>query len=405
MQYSLFDRRPPALSVSAITQHIQHLIDVDEILQNIWLEGEISNWSPASSGHIYFTLKDSKASIRAVIWRSVAARLAYRPQGDGEAVLAHGRVSVYAVGGTYQFYVDDLEPAGQGALYLDFERLKRQLAAEGLFETEHKQPLPFLPERIGIVTSPQAAALRDIINVLRRRYPVAEVIISPTPVQGEDAPPKIVAAIEQLLTLPAQPDVIILARGGGSIEDLWAFNNETVARMIAASPVPIVTGVGHETDFTIADFVADQRAPTPSAAAEMVTPDMAELQRGLLGTQTQLTTLIAKRLREARTDLQEGERWLKQFSPQYRVDNRRQELDDLVDDLERALHHRLIRQRDRLATAEARLSALNPEATLARGYAIIHKGKAIITSKDEVTPGDSITVTLKDGDFEAKITG
>ena len=198
LQSSLFDFQPPSLTVSVLTSHIRDLFDLDETLQDVWVEGEISNWSPAHSGHIYFTLKDAAASIRCVVWRSTARRLSYRPRGNGEAVLAHGRVSVYEVGGVYQLYVYDLEPIGQGALYIQFERLKHQLAEEGLFDEDRKQPLPAFPRRIGIVTSPGAAALRDMLNVLARRFPLAEVILSPAPVQGNDAPPKIVKALKSL---------------------------------------------------------------------------------------------------------------------------------------------------------------------------------------------------------------
>jgi len=226
-QPSLFDTPPQVRTVSDINAYIRHKFEADLNLQDVWLEGEISNWKQAASGHIYFTLKDSGASIRCIIWRSEAQQLVYMPQREGEAVLAHGKISVYEAGGNYQFYVDDLEPLGQGALHTQFEHIKAELADEGLFDAELKQLLPQYPRQIGIVTSPGAAALRDILNVLHRRYPIAQVVLSPTPVQGDNAPPQIVAALQAIAQQPV--DVIILARGGGSLEDLWAFNNKELA--------------------------------------------------------------------------------------------------------------------------------------------------------------------------------
>jgi len=278
-QPSLFDTTPQVRTVSDINAYIRRKFEADITLQDVWIEAEISNWKQAASGHIYFTLKDTKAGIRCVIWRAQAQQLLYYPQREGEAVLAHGKISVYEAGGNYQFYVDDLEPVGQGALHAQFERIKARLEEEGLFDAELRQPLPAFPQTIGVVTSPGAAALQDILNVLRRRYPIAQVVLSPTQVQGNSAPPQIIKALTAIVN--QRVDVILLARGGGSLEDLWAFNNETVARAIAACPIPVVSGVGHETDFTIADFVADARAPTPSVAAEIVSPDRFELKRSL----------------------------------------------------------------------------------------------------------------------------
>ena len=403
MQPSLFNLQPPTFSVTDVTRHIRQLIDLDEVLQDIRIEGEISNWSPASSGHIYFTLKDAEASIRCVIWRSTAQRLRYRPQGSGEAIVAHGRVSVYEAGGAYQFYVDDLEAAGLGALYAEFERLKNRLAAEGLFDAERKRPLPPVVQRIGLVTSTGAAALRDVRHVLARRYPLAEVILSPAPVQGQDAPAKLVAALAQLTAHKPSPDVILLVRGGGSIEDLWAFNDEALARAIVASPIPIVSGVGHETDFTIADFVADQRAPTPSAAAELVTPDAAELRRYVAGYQTALKSAISAQLETTGQCLQEYQRQLQRRSPQVQIDNRRQQIDDHITTLSRVLFHQLSLHQERLASAEARLKTLNPTATLARGYAIVRTEGVLVARVNQVKRGDVISVTVQDGTFEAEV--
>ena len=401
-QPSLFDfpssRR---LTVTEVNAYIREMLETDYTLQDLWLQGEISNWKRATSGHIYFTLKDSSASIRCVIWRSQAGRLVYLPQAEGEAVLAHGRISVYEAGGNYQFYVDDLEPAGRGELYARFERIKARLAAEGLFEPALKRPLPPFPRNIGLVTSPTGAALRDILNVLRRRYPLARVFLSPTQVQGETAPDQIIAALQAAARQPVE--VIILARGGGSLEDLWAFNDETLARAIAACPVPVVTGVGHEIDFTIADFVADVRAPTPSAAAEIATPDALELRRALLSQQRLLTDIFQQLIAEKRGELQARQWSLERLSPQGRVDNFRQRLDNLLDRAEQRLRHRVALQRERVNNLAAQLETLNPQATLGRGYAIVQKDRAVVTSKSQVSPGDEITIRVSDGEFGAAV--
>jgi len=344
--------------VSQITAYIKELFDSDYALQDLWLEGEVSNYSQAASGHVYFTLKDEEAQIRCVMWRSQVERGAYLPQ-DGEAILAHGRISVYEAGGRYQLYVDDIQPAGAGLLYLQFEALKERLAAEGLFDVGRKRPLPPFPRRLGLVTSPTAAALRDIVNVLRRRYPLVEVVLSPTLVQGDEAPSQIVAAIEAL-DQHTDVDAIIVARGGGSLEELWAFNDERVARAIYASQVPVVTGVGHETDFTIADFVADVRAPTPSAAAELVVPDRQELQGAVESWRGRLAQLMRGRIEEERRALQYQEQVLRRFSPQAQIDSYRQRIDDLMHSALAGLKHRLTLARERLRTLTSKLQTLSP---------------------------------------------
>jgi len=407
MQPSLFsDLAPRVYNVSAITAYIKGRLESDLTLRDLWLEGEISNWRQVPSGHVYFTLKDPDASIRCVMWRSTVPRLSYLPAGDGEAVLAHGHVSVYEPSGQYQFYVDELEPVGLGALHAQFEQLKARLAQEGLFDEARKRSLPTFPRRIGVVTSPVGAALRDILNVLRRRYPLAEVILSPTQVQGEDAPPQIVSALGALSQVE-DVDVIILARGGGSLEDLWAFNDERVARAVVASPIPVVCGVGHETDFTIADFVADLRAPTPSAAAELVAPDQEELARHLRFVMAQLASGAGEAIAERRQMLAGEARALQRLSPQTWIDQRRQRVDDLSHVAQTVIAHRLSLGRERLNGLSSRLSALNPEATLARGYAIIrHKDDTRVVSRvGQVSPGDRLAVRVSDGEFESIVQG
>ncbi|MGB5058033.1 MAG: exodeoxyribonuclease VII large subunit, partial [Candidatus Promineifilaceae bacterium] len=314
-----------AWTVSELTAYIRELFAIDYRLQDLEVSGEISNFTRARSGHLYFTLKDAGAQIKCVMWRSAAERLFFQPE-EGDAVVANGRISVYEAGGVYQLYVEHMQPAGRGNLAVAFEQLKQRLADEGLFEAAHKKPIPLTPRKIGIVTSADAAALRDILNVLNRRYPLVSVLIAPTLVQGADAPPQIVRAL-QWLDGRTDIDTIIVARGGGSIEDLWAFNDERVARAIFAAQHPIITGVGHETDFTIADFVADQRAPTPSAAAELATPDIEEIRPLLQGYAAMLRADLDDLIRQKRWQVQTLARALTHLSPQARLDNNRQRLD------------------------------------------------------------------------------
>lgn len=401
LQSSLFDSAPRVLTVSAVTTYIRQKFEADLTLQDVWLEGEISNWKPATSGHIYFTLKDSVASIRCVIWRSQAGRLLYLPQREGEAVLVHGRISVYEAGGNYQFYVDNLEPAGQDVLYAQFERIKAGLAAEGLFDPQLKKSLPSFPQKIGLVTSPTGAALRDIMNILRRRYPIAQVILAPAQVQGDMAVPQLITALQAIVQ--QQVDVVILARGGGSLEDLWAFNNERLARAIAACPVPLITGIGHEIDFTIADFVADVRAPTPSAAAELAVPDRLEVNRLVYEQQLTLLDSVQQQISAARANVQ-GRQWaLERLSPQAVINNHRQRTDTLIGGMQRTLLHHLALHREHVNTLTARLETLNPHATLARGYAIVQKGQTVITQVGQAGQGDDLVVKVSDGAFEVTV--
>src|SRR4030042_5891849 len=297
-QLTLLGLTTPLLSRSDLTRRVRELLDTDYRLQDVWVSGEASNVSRPASGHLYFTLKDAQAALRCVMGRPDAARLLTPPR-EGEAVEVHGRVSVYETAGQYQLYADTLRRAGEGLLYQQFLQLKARWEAEGRFGAERKRPLPAWPARIGLVTSPSGAALRDVIHVFRRRFPLAEVTLAPTPVQGDEAAAGIIAAL-QALNRHVHPDVILLVRGGGSIEDLAAFNDEGVARAIAASHAPVVCGVGHETDFTIADFAADRRAPTPSAAAEIVSPDITILSEDLHLRQARLAETLGERLRTPR---------------------------------------------------------------------------------------------------------
>ncbi|MBK6326596.1 MAG: exodeoxyribonuclease VII large subunit [Chloroflexi bacterium] len=391
-----------AWTVSELTAYIRELFAIDYRLQDLEVSGEISNFTRARSGHLYFTLKDAGAQIKCVMWRSAAERLFFQPE-EGDAVVANGRISVYEAGGVYQLYVEHMQPAGRGNLAVAFEQLKQRLADEGLFEAAHKKPIPLTPRKIGIVTSADAAALRDILNVLNRRYPLVSVLIAPTLVQGADAPPQIVRAL-QWLDGRSDIDTIIVARGGGSIEDLWAFNDERVARAIFAAQHPIITGVGHETDFTIADFVADQRAPTPSAAAELATPDIEEIRPLLQGYAAMLRADLDDLIRQKRWQVQTLARALTHLSPQARLDNNRQRLDVTSARLDRALTSQLVRVRNRLAVAEVGLTAVSPLATLSRGYAIVrHPDGRLVRAAVEVAAGDSLTIQVADGQFTVEV--
>lgn len=389
-------------TVSQLTGHIRRLIEDDPALGDLWVEGEVSNFSRASSGHCYFTLRDAGSQISCVMWRRVADAQDSLP-ASGDLVLARGHVSVYETSGRYQLYVDRIQPAGVGDLYLEFERLKARLESEGLFEPERKRPLPRFPHRIGVVTSPIAAALRDVLNVLGRRYPLAEVLLSPTLVQGDEAPPQIVAALEAL-NERGDVNVIIVARGGGSLEDLWAFNDERVARAIASSRIPVLCGVGHETDFSLADFAADVRAPTPSAAAELVAPDRAELRAQVAGLSAALVAALQGDVEEHRWKLAEQMRALKHLSPEAQLAQTRQRLDDLLGRAEVAMRHSLALHRERLGGLSGRLAGVSPLGTLERGYAIVRRRETgdVVRSVEQVVSGDALGIRVADGEFEAK---
>ena len=402
-QMALFDASL-RWTVSNLTRHLRQLLESDPDLQGIWVEGEISNLSRPSSGHIYFTLKDSSASLRCVMWKTDATHLGFALQ-DGMAIEAHGSLGIYEVGGQYQLYADILRPLGEGALYQEFLRLKALLEAEGLFDAARKRPIPESPRRIGIVTSPTGAALRDMLNTLRRRMPLAEVILAPAPVQGDEAPMALVAALRSL-NQTAAPDVILLARGGGSIEDLWAFNDERVVRAVIESQAPVITGVGHETDFTLADFAADLRAPTPTAAAELATAiTVQDLQQNLIEMAQILTGSMGVLFERQRNLLEGHQNGLRFYSPIRRVQTERQRVDEMNRRGNGAQVHRLELAGTRLKGLENRLMALSPLAVLQRGYAVVTKNKRVVASRSQVQDGDALRVRLRDGEFDARVTG
>ncbi len=382
-------------TVRELNARIRRLFERDEDLQDLWVEGEVSGFKQAQpSGHCYFTLKDGKTTIAAVMWRSHAQQMATLPR-DGDAVLVHGSVTIYEERSTYQLYADRIRPVGVGDLYRQFELLKEKLESEGLFDHARKRPLPLFPRRIGVVTSANAAAFQDVQNVLRRRFPLVEVVLSPSLVQGLDAPMQIVRALNRLSTCDV--DVILVTRGGGSIEDLWAFNDEGVARAIAASRVPVVSGVGHETDFTIADFVADLRAPTPSAAAEVLTPDFAELQQGVTRLTRHLADAFDDSLRTWRDLLDNRQQTLRQLSPLVRVSAYRQRIDDWQTRMITAERRRISLLHERVTAREGALVAASPQAILARGYALVtdaQTGRRITSAQDTT---DTINVQFHDG--------
>ena len=388
---------PTLWTVSELTHYIRDLFEIDYRLQDVEVSGEISNFSRARSGHLYFTLKDDAAQLKCVMWRSAAERLRFQPQ-DGDAIIARGRLSVYEAGGVYQLYAELLTPAGRGNLALAFEQLKERLAAEGLFDPAHKRPIPPFPRKIGIVTSPDAAALRDILHVLARRCPLVSVLIAPTLVQGPEAPAQIIRAL-QWLDGRSDIDTIIVARGGGSIEDLWAFNDEQVVRTIAAAQHPIISGVGHETDFTMADFVADERAPTPSAAAERAVPDLSEMQVLLRERRHRLTAVMQRNLQQYQQQVAQLRRTLTHLSPRVRLENNQQRVDNLNGRLDQAIQRQLEKRRTRLSLAQTSLTAVGPAATLQRGYAIVRRQAdgQIVRTVTAVTPGDLLTIQVADG--------
>jgi len=402
MQPTLFSPNAQQWTVSKLTFYIRKLLEENEVLQDVWVQGEISNLSRPASGHVYFTLKDSSAALRCVMWKTSAVRLGI-PLQDGKAVEVHGKVGVYEVSGQYQLYADQIRPVGEGALYQEFIRLKAMLEAEGLFAPERKRPIPLFPKRIGIVTSATGAALRDMLNTLRRRLPLVEVILAPSPVQGIEAPPALVQALQSLIR--QSPDVILLARGGGSIEDLWAFNDERVVRAVAMSAVPIICGVGHETDFTLCDFAADLRAPTPTAAAELATQiTLIDLRASLQNYKTRLVSAALNRLAEQKTSLSSLVSQLRYVSPERQIQSERQRLDELSRRAHASLFHHIQLQSAHIKGMQRRLEALNPNAVLRRGYAVVtRKDDGRVVSRVSQV-GDEMKVRVSDGEFEVKKT-
>jgi len=397
MQPSLF-LDSSTLSVTQLVRRIKTIVEDDDVLRDVWVRGEVSNFSRAASGHLYFTLKDRDAQIKCVMWRGEAARVARLPR-DGDALDAHGKVSLYETRGDVQLYLDEIKFAGAGALWQEFERLKTQLDAEGLFDPARKRALPAFPRVIGVVTSRTGAVLHDICRVLARRYPLAQILLAPTRVQGAGAAEMVANQIQRINEYDI--DALIVARGGGSLEDLWAFNEEIVARAIYNSRAPVISAVGHETDFTIADFVADVRAPTPSAAAEIVAPDARELRASVRAAELRIAQIARERLGEARVELSRQINALKRNSPAARVADDRQRVDEWTRRLALGAAQLIATKRGALAGAARHLAALNPDATLARGYAIVREKKSRRVVKQLPQKETEILVRIRAGEFEA----
>jgi len=395
---------PPAavhpLSVSEITAVIREVLE--GALPNLLITGEISNFTHHSSGHMYFSLKDENATLRCTFFRYANRTLTFRPQ-NGMQVIVRGEISVYPPNGSYQLNVRELIPLGVGNLHTEFERLKQKLGAEGLFEATTKRPIPAFPRIIGVITSPTGAAVRDILNILRRRAPHIPVILRPVRVQGDAAAHEIATAIADFNQATIPVDVLIVGRGGGSLEDLWAFNEEVVARAIFESQIPVVSAVGHETDFTISDFVADLRAPTPSAAAELVSPDTHEILAGLNDVQDRLYSAITRRLAVLREQLDRYQNSPTLKRPAQYIQLKMQQLDAREQALARAIQHRLHQKQSQLQHLVSLVNSLNPLAILERGYSVTRKGDQIITRAGQLAIEDTVTVQFAHGSAECVV--
>ena len=399
--------RPDAFSVSQVNEYIKMLLEGNPSLNDLWVQGEISGAKLYASGHLYFSLKDSDSVLSAVMFRGSMARMEFEPE-NGMKVLAHGRVSAYPPRGQYQFIADRMIPDGAGALAVAFEQLKAKLGAEGLFDPARKKPLPSHPGRIGVVTSPSGAAVHDIIRVAKKRCPSTEILIFPSLVQGAEAPAYLRGGIQYFNAVKDDPeqgvDLIIIGRGGGSVEDLWGFNDERLARAVANSEIPVVSAVGHEVDFTICDFVADVRAATPSAAAELSLPDKGDLSRGVQSLTTRLLQAQTARLRRHRIRLEQLASSKALTSPEgvYRI--RRESLEGLSKRLDLAVSRHLTHKRQSLERVVTGLGALNPLGVLGRGYALVQSEEGtVIPAAEKLTAGQRVALRFSDGVARAEI--
>jgi exodeoxyribonuclease VII large subunit len=393
---------PRILRVSDLNRRVRVLLDGDPALADVWVEGEVSQPSYPPSGHCFFTLKDAASQVKAVLFREELARATVRPE-HGMQVICHGKVRAYEPQGTYQVYVESITPAGAGDLHQQYEALRARLAAEGLFEEGRKRPLPRWPKRIGVVTSPVGAVWRDIGNVMRRRYPIGQLVLSPSIVQGPTAAGAIVRALNRLYA-DEGVDLVILARGGGSLEDLWSFNDERVVRAVVESPVPVVVGVGHESDVTLADFAADLRAPTPSAAAEQAVPDLEAFPAILDRLRDRASAALLGRLADRRSRLAQEERALARLLPDTAA--ARQRAAELVDRGHRALSARAARDGVALAGLGAALRALSPAATLERGYAVARLADGtLVRDPAQARVGEPLEVVVARGTVATRVEG
>ncbi len=388
---------PLILSVSQLNRYVKSRMDADENLYNVFLTGEISNFTNHyKTGHFYFTLKDADAQIKAVMFRGNAVKVKFQVE-NGLKVIVRGRVSLYEAAGSYQVFVDDMQPDGAGALNLAFEQLKEKLQKEGLFDSAHKKAIPQFPERIGVITSSTGAAVQDILNILGRRYPLAEVILAPVLVQGDGAPEQLVQAVEEFNRLSCA-DVLIIGRGGGSAEDLWAFNSEQLAYAIYRSEIPVISAVGHETDFTICDFVADLRAPTPSAAAELAVPDAADVRAAIFSFQSRLQQAMIAQLREKRYQLSMLTQQGVLANPSLFFDNQRMRLFTLSNRFDALQSQKIQKERMRLGESAAKLHSLSPLAVLSRGYSVATLADGTVAkSVHHLQSGETFQLRFADG--------
>lgn len=390
------------LTVSQLNTYVKSIIDGDMLLHNVFVVGEISNFTNHyRTGHYYMTLKDENAAIKAVMFRTANQRLRFMPE-SGMSVIVRGRVSVFERDGVYQLYIEDMQPDGLGALNLAFEQLKNRLAAEGLFDEQYKKPIPRRCYRIGVVTSATGAVIQDIKNVVSRRFPLAEIILCPVEVQGANAAPQIAAAIDRF-NAADNVDVLIVGRGGGSLEDLWAFNEETVARAVFRSRIPVISAVGHETDFTICDFVSDLRAPTPSAAAELAVPDMREDKAFIDTVPYQCEAYLLDRIEKEKARLEIIKEKLKYRSPAAIIDDRLSTVDALLASAAVSVERKINAEGSRFASLAGRLDAMSPLKVLSRGYSIAKTENGIVRSASELSSGDKFSLKLADGEKECEV--
>lgn len=392
-----------AMTVTQLNEYIKMVLEDDRRLANVYVKGEISNFTNHyKTGHYYFTVKDTGSNLKAVMFKSSAAKLKFVPE-NGMKIIVGGRIGAYVRDGQYQLYAETMEPDGVGALYIAFEQLKKKLESEGLFDPSKKRPLPKIPTRLGIITSPTGAAIRDMINISQRRFPMAKILLYPSLVQGDDAPPQLIAGLKYFNDTKSA-DVIIIGRGGGSIEDLWAFNDEGVARAVFASEIPVISAVGHEIDFTICDFVADRRAPTPSAAAEIALPDTLELKRKIGNIIGREELLVSQKIESYRQRLSRYASSRALTNPMNTIDDKRMATVALTDRLEKSMNMIDIRKRGILSASAAKLEALNPLSVISRGYsAVFNNEGALIKSINQVKKGDRIKFKTSDGNVSADV--
>jgi exodeoxyribonuclease VII large subunit len=387
---------PRVFTVQEITRYLRGLIESDPILQDVWVEGEISNLSRPASGHLYFTLKDNHSALKCVMWRSRASRISF-DLTNGIQAEVHGKIDVYEQGGQYQLYVDTIQPGGQGDLYKEYLRLKEQLEAEGLFSDEYKRPVPAFPQTIGVVTSATGAAVQDIFNTIALRFPLVKVILAPASVQGDSSPAEIVRAI-QYLNEKVEPDIILVGRGGGSLEDLWSFNDERVVRAIFESKTPIISGIGHETDFTLSDFAADLRAPTPTGAAVAATPDIREIKALLDDITTRMNSDVQYLIQSEQFNARQLTARLERASPIRRIQNEKQRVDERYDRSARAYRQAVRFRKNSLDSCLAHFRSLSPDTVLKRGYALIlNQDSKMVKSIKDVSSGMLLRVQFSDG--------